>query len=148
MHKLSATIQCPGDCMQLPATALHDVSSASIILQNTTAEAQTFEFSLPKGSDLTLSPHVATIEAEGSMNILLRYCPQPSTLPPAPEGSLGTAPSSAAADNAVASASRGFEEEGVDDVSVCSCNEPIDLSCIGDQTVMSITQYVLTENCD
>ena len=71
--------------MQLPATAIHDIAAASITLRNTTADPQTFEFSIPQGSDLTLSPHVDTIQAGGTLCVMLRYCPQPSTAPAAPE---------------------------------------------------------------
>ena len=74
--------------LQLPATAIHDVSTTSITLQNTTAEPQTFEFSVPQGSDLTLSPHVATIPAEGSLCVALRYSPRSA---PAAEAGLASA---------------------------------------------------------
>lgn len=73
-----------GPCLQLPATAIHDVATASVILQNTTPDPQTFEFSIPQGSDLTLSPHVDTIQGKGSLRVMLRYCPQPSTAPAVP----------------------------------------------------------------
>ena len=73
-----------GPCLQLPATAIHDIATASVILRNTTPEPQTFEFSIPQGSDMTLSPHVDTIKGGGSLRVMLRYCPQPSTAPAVP----------------------------------------------------------------
>jgi len=73
-----------GPCLQLPATAIHDIATASVILRNTTPEPQIFEFSIPQGSDLTLSPHVDTIQGGGSLRVMLRYCPQPSTSPAVP----------------------------------------------------------------
>ena len=73
-----------GPCLQLPATAIHDITTASVILQNTTPDTQTFEFSVPQGSDMTLSPHVDTIQGGGSLRVMLRYCPQPSTAPAVP----------------------------------------------------------------
>ena len=73
-----------GPCLQLPATAIHDIFTASVILRNTTPDPQTFEFSVPQGSDMTLSPHVDTIQGGGSLRVMLRYCPQPSTAPAVP----------------------------------------------------------------
>ena len=73
-----------GSCLQLPATAIHDTATASVILRNTTPDPQTFEFSIPQGSDMTLSPHVDTIQGGGSLRVMLRYCPQPSTAPAVP----------------------------------------------------------------
>ncbi|DBA92223.1 hypothetical protein WJX77_001787 [Trebouxia sp. C0004] len=70
--------------IQLPATAIHDIATASVILRNTTPDPQTFEFSVPQGSDMTLSPHVDTIQGGGSLRVMLRYCPQPSTAPAVP----------------------------------------------------------------
>ena len=74
--------------VQLPATAIGDVSTASLLLQNTTSESQTFEFSIPEGSDLTLSPHVGSLPAGGALRVLLRYCPRAETNPPCPAGAL------------------------------------------------------------
>lgn len=110
-------------CVQLPATALHDVSTSSITLHNTTAEPQTFEFSVPPSSDLTLSPHVATIPAQGSLCVALRYSPQPTALP---ESNLQPdAPTTSVAGTASGTASRGFQEQRS---SVCMvpdfCNVP------------------------
>ncbi|DBA95272.1 TPA: Cilia- and flagella-associated protein 74 [Trebouxia sp. C0006] len=73
--------------IQLPATAIHDTATASVILRNTTPDPQTFEFSIPQGSDMTLSPHVDTIQGGGSLRVMLRYCPQPSTAPAVPADS-------------------------------------------------------------
>ena len=70
--------------MQLPATAIHDISTANMTLQNTTAVPQTFEFGMPPGSDLTLSPHVGTVPGGQSLCVLLRYHPQPNTAPAVP----------------------------------------------------------------
>ena len=96
--------------LQLPATALHDVSTTSITLRNTTAEPQTFEFTIPPGSDLTLSPHVATIPAEGSLCVALRYSPRPDATP---DISLQPgAASTSAAGTASDVASNGTEEQG------------------------------------
>lgn len=75
--------------MQLPATAIHDVATAPVTLCNTTADPQTFEFSIPQGSDLTLSPHVGTIQAGATLCVMLRHCPQPGTAPAVPEESVG-----------------------------------------------------------
>ena len=72
--------------LQLPATAIGDVSMASLQLQNTTSDSQTFEFSIPEGSDLSLSPHVGSLPAGGAMRVLLRYCPKAETEPPCPAG--------------------------------------------------------------
>lgn len=72
--------------LQLPATAIGDVSMASLQLQNTTSDSQTFEFSIPEGSDLTLSPQVGSLPAGGAMRVLLRYCPRAETEPPCPAG--------------------------------------------------------------
>lgn len=33
---------------------------------------------------MTLSPHVDTIQGGGSLRVMLRYCPQPSTAPAVP----------------------------------------------------------------
>ncbi|DBA68488.1 TPA: Cilia- and flagella-associated protein 74 [Trebouxia sp. C0005] len=70
--------------IQLPATAIQDICTASVILRNTTPDPQTFEFIVPQGSDMTLSPHVDTIQGGGSLRVMLRYCPQPSTAPAVP----------------------------------------------------------------
>lgn len=71
-------------CLQLPATAITDVSTASLVLQNGTSQAQTFEFGIPGQSDLTLSPHVGSLPAGASMRVLLRYCPRADRDPPCP----------------------------------------------------------------
>lgn len=94
-------------CLQLPATAIHDVSTASIILQNTTAEPQTFEFGVPSGSDLTLSPHVDTLPGGNSLCVLMRYNPKPETAPAVP----GAEPAAADAAAVPAAAARATGEE-------------------------------------
>lgn len=104
--------------MQLPATAIHDVSSTSITLQNTTAHPQTFEFTIPKCSDLTLSPHVATIMPQERLRVLLRYCPQPGTLPAAPEEELQTVTSSVGAGDAAGTSGSSPAEHGQGNVSI------------------------------
>ena len=68
----------------MPATAISDVSTASLTLQNTTPDPQTFEFRIPQGSDMTLSPHVGNLPAGATMRVLLRYCPRAETDPPCP----------------------------------------------------------------
>ena len=86
----------------MPATVIHDISTASIVLHNTTEDPQTFEFSVPQGSDLTLSPHVDTIPGGGTLRVMLRYCPQPNTGPAVPDASRpqSAAGSAAAAEGA------------------------------------------------
>lgn len=88
LHPGLSLARLPCQCLQLPATAVHDVATAPVILRNTTADPQTFEFSIPQGSDLTLSPHVGTIQAGATLCVMLRHCPQPSTAPAAPEESI------------------------------------------------------------
>lgn len=85
------------------------MSTTSITLQNTTAEAQTFEFSVPQGSDLTLSPHVATIPAQGSLCVALRYSPRPA-LPS--EAGLQSAASTSGAEAASEAAAGDVKEQG------------------------------------
>lgn len=65
-------------------TAISDVSAASLVLQNTTLDIQIFEFQIPEGSDLTLSPHVDSLPAGATVRVLLRYCPRADTDPPCP----------------------------------------------------------------
>ncbi|KAL0031365.1 hypothetical protein WJX79_006467 [Trebouxia sp. C0005] len=84
---ISAGLTCQITIMftpKLPATAIQDICTASVILRNTTPDPQTFEFIVPQGSDMTLSPHVDTIQGGGSLRVMLRYCPQPSTAPAVP----------------------------------------------------------------
>ena len=108
-HQPSRQVLKCSALLQLPATAVHDVSTTSITLQNTTADAQTFEFSVPQGSDLTLSPHVATIPAEGSLCVALRYSPRPA---PTSEASLQSTASTPGAEAASQSAASDVEEQG------------------------------------
>ena len=100
--------------LQLPATAIHDVSTTSITLQNTTAEPQTFEFSVPQGSDLTLSPHVAIIPAEGSLCVALRYSPWSA---PAAEAGLASAAGASVAEAGSGMPSSDDAEENASKVS-------------------------------
>lgn len=96
--------------LQLPATAIHDVSTTSVTLQNTTAEPQTFEFSVPQGSHLTLSPHVATIPAEGSLCVALRYSPRPVPVAEA-EAGVASAAGASVTEAASGTASSDVSEE-------------------------------------
>jgi len=107
-----------GPCLQLPATAIHDIATASVILRNTTSDPQTFEFSIPQGSDMTLSPHVDTIKGGGSLRVMLRYCPQSSTAPAVPAESelqpaepSGATPEGTAGSNGAVAASAADTDE-------------------------------------
>ena len=130
MLRLNCITLTPVHCLQLPATALHDVATSTVTLRNTTAEPQTFEFSVPAGSDLSLSPHVATLKAEGTLSVMLRYCPQPQTLPAAPEAGLQTAASSAAAGSAAETASHEEADTQVNNLIAAHCPPAQGVVCI------------------
>lgn len=61
--------------LQLPATAVGDTSSVSIILRNTASSTQLFELILPGESWLSIVPRVGAISAAASMRLQLDFSP-------------------------------------------------------------------------
>ena len=64
-------------CLQMPATAVRDRATTSISLYNRSEQAQAFEFAVPAGSDLQLSPQVGLLPPQGGLSILVLFTPQP-----------------------------------------------------------------------
>lgn len=67
---------------------------------------------------MTLSPHVDTIQGGGSLRVMLRYCPQPSTAPAVPAESdlqpaepSGATPEGTAGSNGAGAASTADTDE-------------------------------------
>jgi hypothetical protein len=61
--------------MQLPATAIDDVSSCSVVLHNRSKEEQEFEFGVPGGSYIAVTPRVGRVPAKGSIRVQVEFSP-------------------------------------------------------------------------
>lgn len=61
--------------MQFPATEVNDTNSASVILSNKGSKLQLFEFGVPAGSHLQVTPRVGCLKPNSSIRLQLDFAP-------------------------------------------------------------------------
>eukprot|EP00878_Enallax_costatus_P031626 GHUV01034592.1.p1 GENE.GHUV01034592.1~~GHUV01034592.1.p1 ORF type:complete len:294 (+),score=121.29 GHUV01034592.1:22-882(+) len=61
--------------MQFPATEVNDTNSASVILQNKGSKLQLFEFGVPAGCFVQVTPRVGCLKANSSLRLQLDFAP-------------------------------------------------------------------------
>jgi hypothetical protein len=89
--------------MQFPATAAGDSSSVSVVARNTSAAAaHMFEFGVPHGSHLQVTPRVALLPAGGSVRVQLEFSPPAADTRAAAGAGAAAAPTAPAAGEAAA----------------------------------------------
>ncbi|GLI70333.1 hypothetical protein VaNZ11_015289 [Volvox africanus] len=63
--------------ISMPATAVGDTSTVSVVLINRTDAPQAYEFAVPPRSDLIFSPHVGEVPPQTRLRVQIDYCPRP-----------------------------------------------------------------------
>ncbi|GIL93003.1 hypothetical protein Vretifemale_20446 [Volvox reticuliferus] len=63
--------------ISMPATAVGDTNTVSVVLINRTDAPQAYEFAVPPRSDLIFSPHVGEVPPQARLRVQIDYCPRP-----------------------------------------------------------------------
>ncbi|MEW5303719.1 MAG: hypothetical protein WDW36_006383 [Sanguina aurantia] len=63
--------------IRFPATPLNDTSTVSVNLVNSTDHSQAYEFDVPLGAGLLISPHVGEVPPRSALRVQIDFTPRP-----------------------------------------------------------------------
>lgn len=76
---------------QFPATEVNDTNSASVVLHNKGSKVQLFEFGVPAGSFVQVTPRVGTLKPNSSLRLQLDFAPPLALMQQDPGGPAASA---------------------------------------------------------